>query len=177
MAAANKETPGTTVSDVLLSHYKVYGRNFFSRYDYEEVDSKSAADMMAKLSSTFLSSSFSGTKLGQFTVKESGDFSYTDPIDGSVSKNQGLYIKFEDDSRIIFRLSGTGSSGATIRLYVEKYSNDEKEYESDAQVGLKPLIDEALKISELEKFTGRSKPTVITVSSGEMRCLFEILCF
>lgn len=165
MAAANKEKAGTSVSDVLLAHYKTYGRNFFSRYDYEEVDSKGASDMMSSLSEKFTSSSFAGTQLGSFKVKESGDFSYTDPIDGSVSKNQGLYIQFEDGSRIIFRLSGTGSAGATIRLYVEKYSNDEKEFEADAQVGLKPLIDEALKLSQLEKFTGRSKPTVITVST------------
>lgn len=164
LAAANKEKPGTTVSDVLLAHYKTYGRNFFSRYDYEEVDSAGAKDMMAQLSSQFTSSSFKGTKLGEFEVAESGDFSYTDPIDGSASKNQGLYAKFVDGSRIIFRLSGTGSAGATIRLYVEKYSNDEKEFEADAQQGLKPLIEQALKISDLEKFTGRSKPTVITVS-------------
>lgn len=149
---------------MLLAHYKTYGRNFFSRYDYEEVDSAGAKDMMAQLSSQFTSSSFKGTKLGDFEVAEAGDFSYTDPIDGSVSKNQGLYAKFVDGNRIIFRLSGTGSAGATIRLYVEKYSNDEKEFEADAQQGLKPLIEQALKISELEKFTGRSKPTVITVS-------------
>lgn len=162
MAAANKEKQGTTVQDVLISHYKTYGRNFFSRYDYEEVDSTGAKSLMEHLGSQFNSSSFVGSKLGSFEVAEAGDFSYKDPIDGSVSKNQGLYIKFKDGSRIIFRLSGTGSAGATIRLYVEKYSDDESEYASDAQVGLKPLIDEALKVSDLEKFTGRSKPTVIT---------------
>lgn len=162
LAAANKEKAGTTVQDVLIAHYKTYGRNFFSRYDYEEVDSAGAKSVMDHLAWQFSSSSFVGSKLGEFQVAEAGDFSYTDPIDGSVSKNQGLYIKFKDGSRIIFRLSGTGSAGATIRLYVEKYSNDASEFASDAQVGLKPLIDEALKISNLEKFTGRSKPTVIT---------------
>jgi phosphoglucomutase len=162
MAAANKEKPGSTVQDVLIAHYQTYGRNFFSRYDYEEVESEGAKAMMDHLSSQFTSSSFVGTKLGSFEVAEAGDFSYTDPIDGSVSKNQGLYTKFKDGSRIIFRLSGTGSAGATIRLYVEKYSDDEKEFASDAQVGLKPLIDEALKLSNLTKYTGRSKPTVIT---------------
>lgn len=162
LAAANKEKPGTSVSDVLLQFYKQYGRNFFSRYDYEEVDSEGANKLMAHLRQQFESSSFKGTKLGEFEVQESGDFSYTDPIDGSVSKNQGLYIKFVDGSRIIFRLSGTGSAGATIRLYVEKYSNDEKEFGADAQVGLKPLIEQALKVSKLKEFTGREKPTVIT---------------
>lgn len=162
LAAANKEKAGTTVSDVLQAHYQQYGRNFFSRYDYEEVDSDGAKQMMEHLGKQFGSSSFTGSKLGAFEVKEAGDFSYVDPIDGSVSKNQGLYIKFKDGSRIIFRLSGTGSAGATIRLYVEKYSDDKAEFTADAQEGLKPLIDEALKVSDLEKFTGRSKPTVIT---------------
>lgn len=110
-----------------------------------------------------------GSKLGQFEVAEADNFSYTDPIDGSVSKNQGLYIKFVDGSRIIFRLSGTGSAGATIRLYVEKYSNDASEFNADAQVGLKPLIDQALQLSQLKEFTGRDKPTVITVSRREGR--------
>lgn len=162
LAAANQEKPGTSVSDVLLAHYRTYGRNFFSRYDYEEVDSAGAKAMMDHLSTQFTSPSFVGTKLGAFEVAEAGDFSYTDPIDGSVSKNQGLYIKFQDGSRIIFRLSGTGSAGATIRLYVEKYTNDAQEFAADAQVGLKPLIDQALLVSDLEKYTGRSKPTVIT---------------
>lgn len=162
LAAANKEKPGTSVNDVLQAHYATYGRNFFSRYDYEEVDSKGANDLMSALASKFSSPGFVGSKLGQFEVAEADDFSYTDPIDGSVSKNQGLYITFKDGSRIIFRLSGTGSAGATIRLYVEKYSDDKSEFDADAQVGLKPLIDQALEISQLKKYTGRDKPTVIT---------------
>lgn len=135
-------------------------------YDYEECESEGAEAMIDNLRKMFAESSFVGKELGSFKVKEAGDFSYTDPIDGSVSKKQGLYIKFEDGSRIIFRLSGTGSSGATVRLYVEKYSKDEKEYPADAQVGLKPLIDVALQVSELQKYTGRDKPDVITVSSA-----------
>lgn len=125
--------------------------------------------MISNLRKMFADSSFVGKDLGGFKVKEAGDFSYTDPIDGSVSTKQGLYIKFEDGSRIIFRLSGTGSSGATVRLYVEKYSKDEKEYPEDAQVGLKPLIDVALQVSELQKYTGRNKPDVITVSPAWKR--------
>lgn len=162
LAAANKEKPGTSVSDVLLQFYSQYGRNFFSRYDYEEVDSEGANQLMAHLRSQFQDPAFVGKKLGEFEVAEADDFSYTDPIDGSVSKNQGLYVKFADGSRIIFRLSGTGSAGATIRLYVEKYSNDPAEFEADAQQGLRPLIQQALAISKLQQFTGRDKPTVIT---------------
>jgi len=162
MAMANKEKPGTSVQDVLQAHYQKYGRNFFSRYDYEEVESAGAQALMDALAKKFADPSFAGTKLGSFEVAKGDEFSYTDPVDGSVSLHQGHMITFTDGSRIIFRLSGTGSAGATIRLYVEKYSQDPSEYAADAQVGLKPLIDEALKLSELEKYTGRSKPTVIT---------------
>lgn len=125
---------------------------------------------MASLESSFAGSPFIGSSLTattsstSFTVAEASNFSYTDPIDGSISKNQGLYVRFVDGSRIVFRLSGTGSSGATIRLYVEKYSKDEKEYAGDTQEGLKPLIEVALKLSQLVETTGRKEPTVITVS-------------
>lgn len=126
--------------------------------------------MIDHLRKLFSASDFPGTELkattsdAKFKVASADDFSYTDPIDGSVSTKQGLYIKFEDGSRIIFRLSGTGSSGATVRLYVEKYSKDESEYGKDAQEGLKPLIEVALAISKLKEYTGRDKPNVITVS-------------
>lgn len=125
---------------------------------------------MDHLRKTFASSSFAGSELkstssdSSFKVDHADDFSYTDPIDGSVSTKQGLFIKFTDGSRIIFRLSGTGSSGATVRLYVERYSKNESEYGLDAQDGLKPLIEVALEVSKLKEFTGRDKPTVITVS-------------
>ncbi|KAH8928716.1 putative phosphoglucomutase [Atractiella rhizophila] len=156
------------IKGVLLDHYKKYGRTFFSRYDYEEVSSESANKMIEHFSSTILDKSFIGKELKAttssttFKVSHADNFSYKDPIDGSLSKNQGLFVKFEDGSRIVFRLSGTGSSGATIRLYVEKYSKDEKEYERDTQEGLKPLIEVALSLSKLEEFTGRKEPTVIT---------------
>jgi len=156
------------IKGVLLDHYKKYGRTFFSRYDYEECESEGANQMMSHLTKTFAQPSFIGSDLKatssstSFKVKEAADFSYTDPIDGSVSKNQGLYVRFVGGSRIVFRLSGTGSSGATIRLYVEKYSKDESEYDGDTQEGLKPLIEVALSLSQLAQFTSREKPTVIT---------------
>ncbi|WFD07650.1 phosphoglucomutase (alpha-D-glucose-1,6-bisphosphate-dependent) [Malassezia vespertilionis] len=162
LAAANKEKPGTSVHDVLQAHYNKYGRNFFSRYDYEEVSSDNAAKMMDALRSKSETPTFIGSQLGAFKVAEAADFSYVDPIDGSVSKHQGLYVCFDDGSRIIFRLSGTGSMGATIRLYVEKYTHDPSEYNADVQVALKPLIHEALTLSALQQWTGRNAPTVIT---------------
>lgn len=123
---------------------------------------------MAHLRELFESPDFVGKTLKatssdtSFTVESAADFSYTDPIDGSVSTKQGLYIKFTDGSRIIFRLSGTGSSGATVRLYVEKYSKNADEFGEDAQVGLKPLIEVALDLSKLKEYTKREKPSVIT---------------
>ncbi|TYJ58427.1 hypothetical protein B9479_000973 [Cryptococcus floricola] len=168
LATANKETPGVGIKEVQLQFWKKYGRSFFSRYDYEECESEGAEKLVSHIRDTFAAPGFVGSSLkatssdASFKVAEADDFSYTDPIDGSVSKNQGLYIKFADGSRVIFRLSGTGSSGATIRLYVEKYSQDESEYENDAQVGLKPLIEVALELSKLKEFTGREKPSVIT---------------
>lgn len=90
------------------------------------------------------------------------NFSYTDPIDGSVATGQGLRFCFEDSSRIVFRLSGTGSHGATIRLYVEKYEADPEKQTMDAQIALKEYIDLALSVSKLKEFSGRDAPTVIT---------------
>ena len=162
LAFANKEHAGTSVADVLQAHYKQYGRNFFSRYDYEEVESAGAQTMMSELRAKVTDPAFLGSTHGSFKVAEAGDFSYTDPIDHSVSKNQGLYVRMEDGSRIVFRLSGTGSAGATIRLYVEKYSSMAAEYAADVQEALRPIIDVALQLSALQRHTGREKPTVIT---------------
>ncbi|PLW34826.1 hypothetical protein PCANC_18713 [Puccinia coronata f. sp. avenae] len=168
LAAAEKRGIKHGIKGVLQDHYQKYGRSFFSRYDYEEVDSAGASKMMAHIESAFGQKEFIGSSLSSqtgntsFQVKEAGNFSYTDPIDKSVSKGQGLFVKFADGSRIVYRLSGTGSAGATIRIYVEKYSKNEQEYDQDTQVGLKPLIEVALTLSKLAEFTGREKPTVIT---------------
>ncbi|KAA1084238.1 Phosphoglucomutase-2 [Puccinia graminis f. sp. tritici] len=168
LAAAEKRGIKNGIKGVLQDHYKKYGRSFFSRYDYEEVDSAGASKMMAHIESAFAKGDFIGSSLSSetsstsFKVKEAGNFSYTDPIDKSVSKGQGLFVKFADGSRIVYRLSGTGSAGATVRIYVEKYSKNEGEYDQDTQVGLKPLIEVALKLSKLQEFTSRDKPTVIT---------------
>ncbi|RUS24405.1 hypothetical protein BC938DRAFT_473627 [Jimgerdemannia flammicorona] len=162
LAHVNESQPGASVHDILQAHYKVYGRNFFSRYDYEEVDSDGANKMVEHLRSLIASSGFVGKKYGEFTVATADDFSYKDPIDGSVSTKQGIRIIFADGSRIVIRLSGTGSHGATVRLYVEKYSSDPSEYTADTQKALKPLINQALLISRLTELTGREEPTVIT---------------
>lgn len=159
VAAANVSSSGVGIKDILEAHYSEFGRNYFSRYDYEEVSSEGAEKMIELLRKLSEDVSFVGKMFGHYTVKLCDDFAYTDPIDHSVSKNQGVRIVFEDGSRIVFRLSGTGSSGATVRLYVEKY--DSKETGLATQDAIQDLIDVALKISKLEYFTGRNSPTVI----------------
>jgi len=151
-----------TVKDIAVQHWNEYGRNYFCRYDYEGCDSDSANKMMEHLRTTVIPSATEGSKMGSFTVAKADDFEYTDPIDGSVASKQGIRIVFSDGSRIIFRLSGTGSSGATIRLYIEQYEDDKSKMLLDAQEALKPIIETALEVSKLKEFTGREKPTVIT---------------
>lgn len=154
--------PLISVRDIVHEHWRRYGRNFYSRYDYEGVESDKAEAVMKHLTETVIEGAAPGTKLGAYTLKSADNFTYTDPIDGSVAKNQGIRIVFDNNSRIIFRLSGTGSAGATIRMYIEEYSQDEALFDKDAQEVLAGIIKLALELSDLEKLTGRSKPTVIT---------------
>ncbi|XP_033883434.3 phosphoglucomutase-1 isoform X2 [Acipenser ruthenus] len=155
-----------SVEDIMKEHWQKFGRNFFTRYDYEEVDSDAASKMMKDLEAVILDRAFIGQKFSvgdkTYTVEKSDDFQYSDPVDGSISRNQGLRIIFSDGSRIIFRLSGTGSAGATIRLYIDSYEKDLQKIYQDPQVMLAPLVTIALKVSELHERTGRSGPTVIT---------------
>ncbi|MEL6856454.1 MAG: alpha-D-glucose phosphate-specific phosphoglucomutase, partial [Cyanobacteria bacterium J06607_13] len=149
-----------SVEEIVVDHWKTYGRNFYSRHDYEGVDKAKANELMDGLRSQF--STLPGQTLGDYTVAYADDFSYTDPIDGSVSQKQGIRIGFEDGSRMVFRLSGTGTQGATIRLYLESYEPDAAKHSVDPQEALKPLIEIADQVSKLQELTGRDKPTVIT---------------
>jgi phosphoglucomutase len=154
--AARKQS----VQSIVLEHWAKYGRNFYSRYDYEGLSTEAAQGVMLHLKDNF--SALNGTQFGKYTVKFCDDFSYTDPVDGSVSKGQGVRIIFSDGSRIIFRLSGTGTEGATLRVYLEAYEADTSRHHLDAQVALAELIQIALQVSELKQRTGREQPTVIT---------------
>ncbi len=149
-----------SVEEIVTDHWKTYGRNFYSRHDYEGVDSAKANELMAGLRSQL--DDLPGTALGNYTVDYADDFSYTDPIDGSVSQKQGIRIGFTDGSRMVFRLSGTGTQGATIRLYLESYEPDSAKHSVDPQIALQPLIVLADEVSKLQALTGRDKPTVIT---------------
>lgn len=149
-----------SVEDIVVAHWQTYGRNFYSRHDYEGIDSAQANQLMAGLRSQL--QTLPGQPLGDYTVAYADDFSYTDPIDSSISQNQGIRIGFTDGSRMVFRLSGTGTQGATLRLYLESYEPDESKHQLDPQVALKPLIVLADQVAQIKTLTGRDQPTVIT---------------
>jgi len=149
-----------SVEAILKAHWQEFGRNVYSRHDYEAIPSEAANAVIAHIKSQF--SSLPGTRFGSYTVASCDDFSYHDPIDGSVSHNQGTRILFSDGSRIVFRLSGTGTEGATLRVYLEAFEPDVSKHHLDAQVALAEMIAIAMQISELKQRTGRDAPTVIT---------------
>jgi phosphoglucomutase len=149
-----------SVESIVREHWAKYGRNFYSRYDYEGLPTEAASGVMEHLRGSF--AALTGQQFGKYTVQVCDDFSYTDPVDGSISKGQGVRILFSDGSRIIFRLSGTGTEGATLRVYLEAFEADVSRHHLDAQEALKELIQLALRISELQTRTGRAQPTVIT---------------
>lgn len=148
------------VEAILKAHWLEYGRNVYSRHDYEAIPTEAANSVIAHIKSQF--SSLPNQKFGHYTVKLCDDFSYHDSIDRSVSNNQGIRILFTDGSRIVFRLSGTGTEGATLRIYLEAYEPDSTKHHLDAQVALAEMIQIALQISQLIEKTGRIAPTVIT---------------
>ena len=142
--------------------WEKYGRIFFTRFDFENVDSDAANTLVKKFGEFANDSKSLGSEIFQgVTVVDTGDFSYTD-LDGSVSKNQGLYAKLSNGLRFIVRLSGTGSSGATIRLYLEKYSNDSKTYSKQATEFLQKDIEQVLEFLKFKEILGKDKPDVIT---------------
>lgn len=137
----------------MKDHWKTYGRNYYQRYDYEGLEDDKAAQVFATLEASM--ADFEARAAGNSAV----NFSYTDPVDGSVSKNQGYIFLYADGSRFVFRKSGTGSSGTTIRIYLEKYSQDA---EQDVKAALQSISDDALASSNIHALTGRQGPTVIT---------------
>ena len=149
-----------SVEEIVMKHWAEYGRNVYSRHDYEAIPSEAASGVMAHIKVQF--ASLPNKVFGQYTVKTCDDFSYTDPIDGSLSTGQGIRILFSDGSRVVFRLSGTGTEGATLRIYLEAFEPNVANHHLDAQVALAEMIQIALEISQLKQRTGCDKPTVIT---------------
>lgn len=165
IAGVAKQKPNETpsIASIQQEFWSIYGRTFFTRYDYENVDSDGANKVVSNLTEliTTKKSDFVGSTVSGRKVLEADDFSYTD-LDGSVSKNQGIYVKFDDGSRIVVRLSGTGSSGATIRLYVERHESDSSNFNLDAQDYLKDNIKLAVGLLGLKEHVGREEPDVKT---------------
>jgi phosphoglucomutase len=151
---------GQSVADIVTSHWQNYGRNYYCRHDYEGIKSKAADKLMDALRARL--PQLQGGTLDGRSVAYADDFSYTDPIDGSVSQRQGIRIGFEDGSRIVFRLSGTGTVGATLRVYLESFEPDPARQQMDPQTALASLIATANRLAEIETRTGRAAPDVIT---------------
>lgn len=149
-----------SVADIVNQHWLEYGRNYYTRHDYEAIPSDVASQLMADFEAKF--PSLVGQVLAGRTVQYADNFSYTDPVDNSVSSNQGLRIGFDDGARIILRLSGTGTEGATLRLYIESYEQDVDKLNQETQSALRDLISVADDLAEISQRTGRSAPTVIT---------------
>ncbi len=149
-----------SVEQIVREHWQTYGRNYYSRHDYEGIESDRANTLMSNLRSQV--TMMTGKRFGAYEVAYSDDFSYTDPIDASVSQKQGIRIGFTDGSRMVFRLSGTGTAGATLRVYLESYEPDPSHHDLDPQEALAPFIQLADEIAQIKTLTGREKPTVIT---------------
>ena len=149
-----------SVEAIVKAHWAEYGRNVYSRHDYEGIPTEQANAVMAHLKSQF--STLPNQVFGRYQVAQCDDFSYEDPVDGSVSTGQGIRLLFKCGSRIVFRLSGTGTEGATIRIYLEAYEPDTVQHHLDAQVALAEMIKIAAQVSLLVEKTGRITPTVIT---------------
>jgi len=151
---------GESVEQILRDHWKTHGRNYYSRHDYEGVDSAAANALIAHLRASL--ATLPGQTIEGALIASADDFAYTDPVDGSVSTAQGIRIGLQDGSRIVFRLSGTGTEGATLRVYLERFEPDAAQHAIETQVALAPLIALAEKLAGIRERTGRAQPTVIT---------------
>ncbi|MBA8836241.1 alpha-D-glucose phosphate-specific phosphoglucomutase [Rhizobium leguminosarum] len=151
---------GESVADIVTQHWQTYGRNYYSRHDYEGLDTDAANGLVDNLRSQL--STLPGKSFGNLKVEKADDFAYHDPIDKSVSEHQGIRVLFEGGSRVVFRLSGTGTSGATLRVYIERYEPDSTRHNIETQEALADLIAAAESIASIQERTGRDAPTVIT---------------
>lgn len=149
-----------SVADIVHEHWRTFGRNMYCRHDYEAVESGIANALITDLRN--LLPTLAGQAFGNYIVNYADEFSYEDPVDNSVSKNQGIRIGFENGSRIVYRLSGTGTVGATLRIYLEKFEPDASLHGQDAQVALAELAELAERFCEIKKRTGRTAADVVT---------------
>ncbi len=148
------------VAEIVRDHWARYGRNYYSRHDYEEVDAAAVGGLMDDLRARL--PNLPGERFGDLVVEQADDFSYTDPVDGSVSTQQGIRLLFAGGARIVYRLSGTGTAGATLRVYLERFEPDPARHDQDPQAALRPLIRLADQLAGIQSRTGRPEPSVIT---------------
>ena len=146
--------------DIVREHWAKYGRNYYSRHDYEAVPTEAANAVMEAVRSQI--TSLPGKSFGALKVRSADDFAYHDPVDGSDSKNQGLRVLFENGSRIVYRLSGTGTEGATLRVYLERYEADPAHHGIETQAALADVIAVARQLSGIAEKTGMAEPSVVT---------------
>ena len=149
-----------SVEQIVRGHWQRFGRHYYSRHDYEGVDSAAANNLIARLRDSL--ATLPGQTFDGATIATADDFAYTDPVDGSVSSAQGIRIGLHDGSRIVFRLSGTGTEGATLRVYLERFEPDPAQHAIETQQALGGLIALAERLAGIRALTGRSAPTVIT---------------
>lgn len=150
----------TSVAEILRAHWTEYGRDFYSRHDYSDIDKDVAESVMLALGSEL--DGLPGRRIGELTVVGADDFAYTDPVDGSRAVHQGIRILFREGARVIFRLSGTGTEGATLRVYLERYETDPARFDLDTQAALASVVAAAEQLADIRVRTGRDGPDVIT---------------
>jgi phosphoglucomutase len=148
------------VLDLAREHWSIYGRNYYTRHDYEEIDLGAANGLMETLRGQL--ASLPGSSRGGLKIEAADDFAYHDPVDGSDTAAQGVRILFEGGSRIVYRLSGTGTAGATLRVYIEHYVPETGDLGQETQAALANLIALSRGLAGIEQRTGRTKPSVVT---------------
>ena len=151
---------GKPAQDLVREHWATYGRDYYTRHDYEEIDAGAAKRLMDGLRDKI--PALPGTTIGGLTVKAADDFRYVDPVDGSVTEAQGVRVTFEEDARIVYRLSGTGTAGATLRVYIERYESAPDRLELPVAEVLGPVVAVARELADIEALTGRAEPSVVT---------------
>ena len=151
---------GESVDAIVTEHWRTYGRNHYARHDFEEVDAESAANLMEALRRRL--AELAGTQTDAGTVSMADEFAYYDSVDESFTEGQGLRILFEDGSRIVYRLSGTGTVGATLRVYIERYTPPDGDIMAETPDALADLIAVSRSLASVERFTGRTEPDVVT---------------
>ncbi len=151
---------GKPADQIVRDHWKTFGRDFYTRHDYEDLETRAAGDLMDDLRGKL--ADLPGRRFSGLTVESCDDFAYTDPVDGSVTPRQGVRILFREDARAVFRLSGTGTSGATLRVYLERFEPDTSRHDLPTADVLAAVVAAAGSIAEIARYTGRDAPTVIT---------------